>query len=107
MTMDVNFSQTDMGFMPTFDIGTQMPGGGTGAVFIPQVSEEGILSWQNNGNLPNPEPVHIKGKDGIDGKDGADGYTPVKGTHYWTEADKAEMVADVIASLPVYDGEVA
>ena len=40
------------------------------------------------------------------GKDGADGYSPVKGTDYWTEADKAEMVADVIASLPVYNGEV-
>ena len=46
------------------------------------------------------------GKDGVDGKDGADGYSPVKGTDYWTEADKAEMVADVIASLPVYDGSV-
>ena len=40
------------------------------------------------------------------GKDGVDGCSPVKGTDYWTEADKAEMVADVITSLPVYDGEV-
>lgn len=34
------------------------------------------------------------GKDGIngvDGKDGSDGYTPVRGTDYWTEADKAEI----------------
>ena len=46
------------------------------------------------------------GKDGADGQDGADGYTPVKGTDYWTDADKADMVADVIAALPVYDGEV-
>lgn len=47
------------------------------------------------------------GKDGVDGKDGADGYTPVKGTDYWTEAEKSEMVSDVIAALPVYNGEVA
>ena len=31
------------------------------------------------------------GKDGKDGKDGVDGYTPVKGTDYWTDADKAEI----------------
>lgn len=37
--------------------------------------------------------------------DGADGKTPVKGTDYWTEADKAGIVSDVIASLPVYNGE--
>ena len=32
--------------------------------------------------------------------DGADGKTPVKGTDYYTEADKAEMVSAVIAALP-------
>jgi hypothetical protein len=35
-----------------------------------------------------------------------DGKTPVKGTDYFTAADKAEMVNDVIAALPVYAGEV-
>lgn len=39
---------------------------------------------------------------GIDGKDGT---SPVKGTDYFTAADKAELVAAVIAGLPVYDGE--
>ncbi len=47
-----------------------------------------------------------KGDTGANGKDGADGKTPVKGTDYWTPADKAAIVADVIASLPVYNGEV-
>lgn len=37
---------------------------------------------------------------------GKDGKTPVKGTDYYTPADKAEMVAEVIAALPIYDGEV-
>lgn len=46
------------------------------------------------------------GKDGSNGKDGVDGKTPVKGTDYFTEADKAEMVSAVIATLPVYNGEV-
>lgn len=31
------------------------------------------------------------------------GHTPVKGTDYWTEADKAEIVQDVLAALP--DGD--
>lgn len=29
------------------------------------------------------------------GPAGADGYTPIKGTDYFTEADKTELVADV------------
>ena len=31
------------------------------------------------------------GKDGADGTNGKDGYSPVRGTDYWTEADKAEI----------------
>lgn len=38
--------------------------------------------------------------------DGEDGYTPVKGVDYWTDNEQAEMVQDVIAALPVYDGSV-
>ena len=41
-----------------------------------------------------------QGPEGPQGKPGRDGYTPVKGTDYWTETDKAEMVADVIAAIP-------
>lgn len=46
------------------------------------------------------------GTNGKDGKDGADGHTPIKGADYFTEADKAEMVASVIYALPKYTGEV-
>lgn len=38
--------------------------GATGATFTPSVSEDGTLSWTNNDNLPNPEPVNIKGPAG-------------------------------------------
>ena len=41
-----------------------------------------------------------QGPEGPQGKPGQDGHTPVKGTDYWTETDKAEMVADVIAAIP-------
>ena len=46
-----------------------------------------------------------KGDTGANGKDGADGYTPIKGTDYFTDADKAEMVSAVLAAIPVYNGE--
>lgn len=48
----------------------------------------------------------MNGSDGAAGADGADGYTPVRGTDYWTEEDKAEIVAATVAALPVYGGEV-
>lgn len=43
------------------------------------------------------------GKDGADGKPGATGApgkTPIRGTDYWTAADKQEIVNDVLAALP-------
>lgn len=92
-----------------------------GATFIPSVSNDGVISWTNDGDLPNPSEVNIRGPQGLqgvagqpgkDGKDGQtgpagqDGKTPIKGEDYFTAADKAEMVADVVAALPVYDGSV-
>lgn len=41
-----------------------------------------------------------KGDPGINGTNGTDGYTPLRGTDYYTEADKQEMVELVLASLP-------
>jgi hypothetical protein len=40
------------------------------------------------------------GKDGAKGEPGAPGKTPVRGTDYWTAADKQEIVNSVIAALP-------
>lgn len=94
-------------------------GGGSdgkdGTTFYPTVSDDGVISWTNDGNLPNPEPVNIMGKDGADGNPGVylgsgdapedcsvqidpdgeaitlEGITPVKGVDYWTPADIAEI----------------
>ena len=35
------------------------------AVYIPQVSEDGVLSWANDAGLENPDPVVVRGKDYI------------------------------------------
>lgn len=47
--------------------------GDTGATFRPAVSENGVLSWTNDKNLENPEPVNIKGPEGDPGKNGEPG----------------------------------
>ena len=47
-----------------------------------------------------------QGPQGPAGADGTDGYTPERGVDYWTEADRQQMVQDVIGALPVYNGEV-
>ena len=53
------------------------------------------------------------GKDGADGAPGEKGdkgdtglagYTPVKGTDYWTDTDKTDMLNDVLAALPTWNG---
>lgn len=52
-----------------------------GVTFIPKMSEDGTLTWENNGSLPNPTPMNIKGEKG-------DSYTI-------TESDIQE-IADIV-----------
>lgn len=53
--------------------------------------------------LPSRGVAGQNGSDGTPGPAGADGHTPVKGTDYWTAADKQGIVNDVLAALP--DGD--
>lgn len=59
------------------------------------------LSVSNDKLQYNGSDVGLKGDKG---DTGADGKTPVKGTDYWTEADKAEIVNDTLAALPKWTG---
>ena len=47
--------------------------GDTGPYFTPLVSDDGDLSWTNNGNLTNPKTVNIKGPKGDTGAQGPQG----------------------------------
>lgn len=48
--------------------------------------------------------ANLKGEKGETGANGTNGYTPVKGTDYFTDSDKQELVADVLAALPIWNG---
>lgn len=65
---------TDADGPKSFDVmdGKDGTGGGevkNGVTFIPSVSEAGIISWKNDGGLPNPDPVNIKGPAGAIGQE--------------------------------------
>lgn len=47
--------------------------GSTGATFTPSVSPDGVISWTNDKELPNPDPVNIKGPEGPAGPKGDTG----------------------------------
>lgn len=50
-----------------------------GVTFTPFVSNEGVISWTNNGGLENPAPVSIKGPTGATGATGPKGPKGDKG----------------------------
>lgn len=85
-----------------------------GVTFTPEVSQSGVISWTNDGGLPNPDSVNIKGapgeqgERGLPGQDGApgeDGVSPVvtveeiSGGHQVTIVD-----AEGTRSFEVLDG---
>lgn len=53
--------------------------GSNGVTFIPSVSDEGVLSWTNDGDLENPSPVSIMGPQGPTGPKGEKGDIGAKG----------------------------
>lgn len=60
----------------TINIGEK---GDDGATFIPSVSTDGVISWTNDKELPNPEPVNIRGAKGETGERGPAGATGPQG----------------------------
>ena len=62
----------------------------------PHIGENG--NWYI-GNTDTGKPS--RGEKGLKGDKGD---TPVKGTDYWTAADKTEIVNDTLAALPAWTG---
>lgn len=61
------------------------------------VSTEELQDAVENALTIAKESGEFKGEKGEKGEKGADGYTPVKGTDYWTEADKAEILENILS----------
>lgn len=57
----------------------------------------GKLNTSELSNAINTALAQAKESGEFDGADGEDGYTPVKGTDYFTEADKEEFLSDIEA----------
>lgn len=78
--------------------------GSNGVTFTPTVSSAGVISWTNDGGLPNPESVNIKGpagQDGINGQDGAPGAAAGFGTPTATvDANVGTPSVEITASGP-------
>lgn len=102
--------------------------GRDGVTFTPSMSDDGDLSWTNDGGKANPQTVNLKGPKGdtgtrgpagadgakgdtgpegprgLQGKTGpagADGKTPVKGTDYFTPADVNEIAAEAAKKVDI------
>lgn len=74
-------------------------GGGGGATFTPSVDEEGNLSWSNDGGLPNPATVNIKGEKGDPGEKGDQGEPGADGKPGEPGKDGA-TVQEVLEAMP-------
>ena len=77
------------------------PGAAGADGVTPHIGDNGnwYLGSTDTGN-PSRGATGAPGKDGEKGEPGAPGKTPVRGTDYWTAADKQEIVNSVIAALP-------
>lgn len=108
-----------------------------GATYTPTVSPEGIITFTNDKNKPNPEPVNIKGPAGtienvtasVDSNAGTPnvivtptgtpdkrgfnfdfknlkGDKPIKGTDYYTNAEKEQFTAETKAAVQAEGAKV-
>ena len=75
--------------------------GKDGVTFTPSMSDDGDLSWSNDGGKANPQTVNLKGPQGETGPAGADGKTPTKGTDYFTPTDVNEIAAEAAKKVNI------
>lgn len=73
--------------------------GKDGATFTPSVDVSGNLSWSNDGGLPNPATVNIKGEKGDPGEKGDQGEPGADGKPGEPGADGA-TVQEVLEEMP-------
>lgn len=67
--------------------------GKNGVTFTPSVSSEGVISWTNDGDKPNPTSVNIKGPAGEPGADGKPGSDGVNGVTFTPSVSSAGVIS--------------
>lgn len=71
-----------------------------GDAVIPNIGENGnwfVDSKDTGVKAQGPQGIQgVKGNPGEKGDPGSDGYTPQRGVDYWTDADKQEILAEII-----------
>ena len=87
------------------------PTGATGKDGVGIASVEQTTTSQEGGGInvitvtkTDGETSTFEIRNGQDGKTGADGHTPVRGTDYWTNDDKTEIINAVLEALPAAEG---
>ena len=81
--------------------GVQGEIGPRGYTFTPAVDDAGNLSWTNDGGLPNPEEVNIKGPIGATGPQGNPGATPTIAVGTVTTLDPGQdATAEITGQTP-------
>lgn len=73
LSIDVDFKESDQEFGAGMGEILVLHDGQNGATFTPAVSAEGVVSWTNDRDLPNPAPVNIMGPAGPAGEAGPQG----------------------------------
>lgn len=78
-------------------------------VALTQAKESGEFDGKDgrdgqDGYTPQKNVDYFDGKDGLNGKNGVDGKTPERGVDYWTDADKQEIVDDVLEQIEIPEG---
>jgi phage minor structural protein len=106
-TADLNKSISGIigggGVIGTGGMGSTGGGGSTrdGVYFTPSVDQNGDLSWTNNGDLPNPATVNIKGENGLGIRTTVQGYLYANG---WDNSSEYSFESDYPHSR--YDIEI-
>lgn len=91
---------------PTGPAGADGAKGDTGPYFTPSVSDDGDLSWTNNGKLTNPKTVNLKGPKGDTGAQGPQGEQGPAGpvnVPNTTKLIKGNGSAGLVAATPETD----
>lgn len=87
-------------------------GGGSDDLWLPTVSEEGVISWERSSSITPPTPRNINGAPGADGSPGVDGTdgakwytgetapTGINEGDYWLSS-----ASETLGNVYEYDGE--